>query len=1016
MSELIGKKKKIIDAASYATLPVDPESPPSTDLLKQYHSRQLYGMKVLNSTAPANPDVDSPVGVLIDFETDTAQQATTQVIEQLNLTGKDTLRVSTGNYWKKDEETQVFSSNQKPVGVFYSSPVVLEYCTPDQVKEIPGVGALSSHSKIGTEEKMSVHAMFSDTTHLKNYTSLEKPNIQLWTYFLKTGYYLKDGLKGEPLIKTNTPFFDHYHETSLPFSKKELLIKKPAGPFYFAEAETYYNERLRSQYFETIIGNRSHVQNSLPSVYSFLRLLGNEDISKNSSFSLTELFNYMSEFFEPADDFFDAFAMITNMYVQLLQAYPLETVATLYGQISKDGSTTEKVIENLITFNKKIHDVSGLYERYVNDGYASLLANSSEFAHIGVAEEEISERLMALERVMTNLCFSPNVIKTMDKVEKYKKDFPFYCELTFKAKLNTEIGDLMKKSLLTRFMSEKLSAGFERASHTGGGLLALAGDSGSPSAMDSETKIKQNDSIELPFVDYYVENVYDNLANFEVVSKQEGQVVSTGNDKKLLDLVEVFGGPDENTPGYIKKENYMGSHEPLPDDIRNFTTFLRNDLTEPANLDSDENQFWKLLLGSNFYSKILETYKAHKRTYKDILEGKPAYTEDLFYRIKKFRKNIVDGIPETEYKFVQSILIPNTSDLDIVKYVDTQMKYSSDAIYKYEIYAERIIFGSQYAYYWITAGESVIKGEYPIFEAPSYDNLYDNLEINTQSFLTAGVSLPLGDVLVDEPDGLTKTPVPRMFAGSFKVRVQPSIKIMEDLIFTTPDIMIMDKPPVAPNVDIVPFRAVNNRVKILLDGLSDRYRDFPVLITDQDNKKFSNILKAQMSLDGKVEFGSDDVVKSFEVFRTTNAPQQYSDFSRHPTNPLLNNNVLDDKILPNTKYYYTFRAIDTHGHISNPTAVYQVELIDEKGAVKPNIRLYNMSPPEPEDTIKHFRKYLRIIPSAQQLYDPGDGQVDSVFSSQQKKKKFKMRITSRSSGKKIDVNFSFHKKIETEET
>ncbi len=1013
MSELIGKKKKIIDATSYATLPIDSESPDTVDLIKQYHSRQLYGMKFLGTTAPATDMTEQP-----DMQTMIEQlpDAGKNVTEHLNLTGKDLLRVATGNYWKKNEGTQVFSNDQKPVGVFYSSPVILEYCNPDQIKEIPGLGPLANHATIGTEEKMSIYTQFSKTSHLKNYTSLEKPNIQLWTYFLKTGYYLKDGSKVDPLLKTNTPFFDHYHETSLPFSKKELLIKKPAGPFYFAEAETYYNERLNSQYFETVIGNRGYVQNSLPSVYSFLRLLGNEDISKGSSFSLTELFNYMSEFFEPADDFFDALAMVTNMYVQLLQAYPLETVATLYGQISKDGSNTEKVIENLVTFNKKIHDVSGLYERYVNDGYASLVANSPEFAHVGIAEEEISERLMALERIMTNLCFSPNVIKTMDKIEKYKKDFPFYCELTFKAKLNTEIGDLMKKSLLTRFMSEKLSAGFERAAHTGGGLLALAGTSGSPSAMDSETKIKQNDSLSLPFVDYYIENVYDNLANFEVVSKQEGQVVSTGNDKKLLDLIEVFGGPDENTPGYIKKKNYMGSHEPLANDIRNFTTFLRNNLTEPAQLDSDENQFWKLLLGSNFYSKILQTYKKHKRSYKDILEGKPAYTEDLFYRIKKLRKNIVDGTPETDYKFVQSILIPNTSELDIVKYVDTQMKYSSDAIYKYEIYAERVVFGSQYIYYWTTPGDNIVEGEHPIFEAPSYDNIYDNIEVNTQSFLVSGVSTPMADILVDEPDGLTQTPVPKMHAASFKVRVQPSIKIMEDLLFTTPDIMIMDKPPVAPNVDIVPFRGVNNRVKILLDGLSDRYRDSPVLMTEQDGKKFSDVLKAQMSLDGKVEFGSDDIVKSFEVFRSTTPPQQYSDFSRHPTNPLLNNNVLDDKILPNTKYYYTFRAIDAHGHVSNPTAVYQVELIDEKGAVKPNIRLFNMIPPESDNTIKHFRKYLRIIPSAQQLYDPGDGQVDSVFSTQQKKKKFKMRITSRSSGKKIDVNFSFHKKIETEET
>ena len=167
----------------------------------------------------------------------------------------------------------------------------------------------------------------------------------------------------------------------------------------------------------------------------------------------------------------------------------------------------------------------------------------------------------------------------------------------------------------------------------------------------------------------------------------------------------------------------------------------------------------------------------------------------------------------------------------------------------------------------------------------------------------------------------------------------------------------MDKPPVAPNVDIVPFRAVNNRVKILLDGLSDRYRDFPVLITDQDGKKFSDILKAQMSLDGKVEFGSDDPVTSFQIFRTQQKPNSYQDFELYEQT---NQQHYEEQILPNTKYYYTFRAIDSHGHVSNPSSVYQVELIDEKGAVKPIIRLFDMTPPSNKTLSKQCQKYVYV--------------------------------------------------------
>ena len=83
---------------------------------------------------------------------------------------------------------------------------------------------------------------------------------------------------------------------------------------------------------------------------------------------------------------------------------------------------------------------------------------------------------------------------------------------------------------------------------------------------------------------------------------------------------------------------------------------------------------------------------------------------------------------------------------------------------------------------------------------------------------------------------------------------------------TTPEVMILDRPPVAPDVNIVPYRAVNDKIKILFNGMVDRYRDFPIYINKQiDKPNFDFIAKAQFSPDGKVEFGSDDPIKSFET-------------------------------------------------------------------------------------------------------------------------------------------------------
>ena len=188
-----------------------------------------------------------------------------------------------------------------------------------------------------------------------------------------------------------------------------------------------------------------------------------------------------------------------------------------------------------------------------------------------------------------------------------------------------------------------------------------------------------------------------------------------------------------------------------------------------------------------------------------------------------------------------------------------------------------------------------------------------------------------------------------------------------------------------------------------MTGATDRYRAKPVIMLDSDIEALDKIKKAQLTVDnlgnplkdGKVEFGSDDVVKTFQLFRLQKKPQRYSDFELYDQ---VTQQVFEEKILPNTKYYYTFRAIDEHGHVSNPTPVYEVELIDEKGAVKPLIRTIELEKKENKEKVKDCQRYIYLKPSLKQLHFSSDPEVDGIFSSSNKKKKYKMRITSKGSG------------------
>jgi hypothetical protein len=68
-----------------------------------------------------------------------------------------------------------------------------------------------------------------------------------------------------------------------------------------------------------------------------------------------------------------------------------------------------------------------------------------------------------------------------------------------------------------------------------------------------------------------------------------------------------------------------------------------------------------------------------------------------------------------------------------------------------------------------------------------------------------------------------------------------------------------------------------------------------------------------------------------------------------------------------------------------------------------------MTPPKNKTSVKACQKYIYLKPALQQLYFSEDPEIDGIFSNSTKKKRYKMRLTSKGSGKKIDINFSFTK-------
>tara|TARA_Y100001973_G_C5204344_1_gene340353 strand:- start:1846 stop:5073 length:3228 start_codon:yes stop_codon:yes gene_type:complete len=836
--------------------------------------------------------------------------------------------------------------------------------------------------------------------------------------------------------------------------------------------------------YENFIANPMY-QNCLPNVYALAKITNNKEITAQEFFNLNEIIDGGADnlnkfaldaevhlktyYHEPVPGDFMSFSIYqapSGAYTSLFQYYPLEASLFLYGslaglkwrtqtQISATSWTWEEIDnphannpdgavlhEQIIKLNTDKVDAVALYNQWLNNFKRSLAEDELLTAYpnpyinsdgVKAYGAHPGTKLGSLEHIGSNMAFSPSSAQPLlKKAHQYKKYFPMYFEMSFTAEQNCAIGDNIKNYNMGRFFTTLIAA----TQHPyGWGLDAdLWGttlDETDPD-FDAEAgayRFTQDYSTPAPFVDFVAKQEYENLSDPETKKAIYVSVPGIDGpslfqaDKKVIDLIN-----HDNTGALDKfiEEEFQGDHAtqgigidwtltkdfisvPFATDIRNYITYIRDDIHDPCSLGLDEcTVIYNKMYAPGLKKTLVDLYEEKKRTYEDIINGAPAYTEEISYVIRKYR---VDA-GTNERLNVQNIIIPNTTDLNIVDYIDTQVKYGAHASFEYEVFAYRLVFGAQYRYKF----EDGIKIETvePIDSNGDIDNL-SNPSVPPKSDLVNGT--------VVNPMGPLGANAYKDYQAAYVVEVLPSIKLIADKLFSTGPIKILDSPPVTPDVNIVPYRAVNNTVKIILDSSTDTFRAEPVLILNTDSQMYEDIKKSQLSVDGKVEFSSDDRIAGFQVFRVEERPKSYSDFKLHPS-PNLQEVAggmvgFDDLVHPNRKYYYTFRAIDKHGHVSNPTPVYKVELIDEKGAVKPIITTISMEAVENKAPIRECQKYILVKPTDKQIYFSENPEVNSVFSNTSTnnnpedvasgKKRYKMRITSKGTGKKVDINFSFFK-------
>jgi hypothetical protein len=488
-----------------------------------------------------------------------------------------------------------FSNDWTHPRVFKDEIIYMSECGPAQETEAEGSWGLSGANI--TQKIVLRTSVPYDATDIPTITGANeppytgfRPTMYEWLTYVKTGFNSYSGKTYNPLVRTDTWFFDHFHETINPFTPGELENKQPAGKTFFADFKTYYNERLDSKDFEATTGNLTSGENSLPSLYGFLRLLQNSFVGGDQTIDLSTKFYELQNYFalKPAH--------LPYLYTTALKKYPLEALTTLYNIIGNQSTQTSpwmshvkaglmegesflntKIIEKILSLDFDKFDGTGLFSSYYKE-WVDQVINSGQ-PQIGAGERFTTEDqssdslLKALDNIMTNLVFSPDSIKFLNKADQYKKHFPFYAEIEFTANLLAPLGDAMKKLHLSKFVSDIVVSSLFREKGVWSDTWTAAGFStmGPDGQPVSSVPI-----VEGKFIDFSQEKIYEDLSNSNLINSEN--ILSPAHEKTVINISNILENWLNDDVLFNSQGVYSGAQQPTPDfsasDPRNYTTYF----------------------------------------------------------------------------------------------------------------------------------------------------------------------------------------------------------------------------------------------------------------------------------------------------------------------------------------------------------------------------------------------------------------------------------------------------------
>ena len=281
------------------------------------------------------------------------------------------------------------------------------------------------------------------------------------------------------------------------------------------------------------------------------------------------------------------------------------------------------------------------------------------------------------------------------------------------------------------------------------------------------------------------------------------------------------------------------------------------------------------------------------------------------------------------------------------------------------------------------------------------------------------------------------------YLADFNITIEPSLKIVE-IPLEEKRMRIVDHPP--NDFVVTPHHLLDQSNRLAFyckyDTFSQNAVTYPTALNTRDTNNKTAYLTGNDFLEVSEQTQESVSRPRFiEVYRTTTKPTSYDDFSgnlrttidlKQENSDIPTDHLFVERVRDNTIYYYVFRSLNENGVAGQFSPVFESELINDGGYVYGRFQQHSeddLAVTNTKDPLSVVKKLFNIVPNMQHLVldssnvdldNPAVSEIDNVSLGSSNltdplftdaNRYFKIRLTSKKTGRKLDINIGFKKEV-----